>query len=147
MAYLIETIGTVTPFLADRLRAAGIATTDALLASAGAAAERRRLSEATGIPGEELLRWARRCDLFRVHGLSRPMAELLEAVGIGSAADLAGQEPGALRDRLEAANAARAVCAVPPPRSMVAGWIHQAAQLAPRLEVEARPQAPARDQR
>ncbi|WP_018260781.1 DUF4332 domain-containing protein [Methylobacterium sp. WSM2598] len=136
MAYLIETIGCIAPFLADRLRAAGIATSDALLARAGDPADRRRLADSTGIDAAQLLRWAERCDLFRVHGLARPMAELLESAGIRTVGDLAREEPASLGGRLAALNAERGHCPVSPTPRMVADWIARARRLAPRIAGE-----------
>ncbi len=129
MAYPIESVGGLGPVLADRLREAGIATTDEFLARAGEAAGRGALAAATGIDEGALLRWARRCDLFRVHGVGRPMADLLEAAGIATVAGLAAAAPEPLALRLAALNQDGAFCPVTPGERMVRDWIARAAGL------------------
>ncbi|ACL59266.1 DUF4332 domain-containing protein [Methylobacterium nodulans] len=133
MAYLIESVGCIGPFLADRLREAGIATTEALLTRAGDPDGRRQLAQATGIDAALLLRWVGRCDLFRIHGLARPMTELLEAAGICTVADLARQNADSLVDTLTALNTEGGFCAVTPTRRRVAEWIARAGALPPAL--------------
>lgn len=132
MAYPIDSIG-IGPVLADRLRDAGITTTDEFLDRAGDAAARRGLAAAVRIDPAVLLAWAGRCDLFRIHGLGRARAELLEAAGLRTVADLAAWTPDRLAARLAEINGGGAYCAVTPGLRTVADWIAQAGLLAPRV--------------
>jgi nucleotidyltransferase/DNA polymerase involved in DNA repair len=134
MAYPIESLGPVGTVFADRLREAGIASTDDLLARAGDGAARRALAAATGIDEALLRRWAERCDLYRIHGLGRAMADLLGAAGLRTISDVAAREPGALSGELAALNAGGAYCAVTPDARVVEGWILRARALPPRLD-------------
>ncbi|WP_407524771.1 DUF4332 domain-containing protein [Methylobacterium oryzisoli] len=132
MAYPIDSIG-IGPVLADRLRDAGITTTDEFLDRAGDAAARRGLAEALRIDPAILLAWAGRCDLFRIHGLGRARAELLEAAGIRTVAHLATSTPDPLAARLAEVNRGGAYCAVTPGPRIVADWVAQAGQLVTRV--------------
>ncbi|MEH3147543.1 MAG: DUF4332 domain-containing protein [Methylobacterium frigidaeris] len=129
MAYPIESVGGLGPVLADRLRDAGVATTDEFLNRAGDAASRGILAAQTGIDEGLVLHWARRCDLFRVHGIGRPMAALLEAAGIATVADLAAAEPEPLAMRLTGLNQDGAFCTVTPRERIVREWVARAAGL------------------
>ncbi|GJD48829.1 hypothetical protein OPKNFCMD_1555 [Methylobacterium crusticola] len=129
MAYPIETAGCIGPVMADRLRDLGIATTDALLARARDPAARRDLAAATGMDAGLVLRCAHRCDLFRVHGISRVMAEFLEAAGVATVADLAARAPGRLAAALGRINRDGASGLVTPGERVVAGSIARAADL------------------
>ena len=82
----IEGIG---PAYADKLRAAGVPTIDALLEKGATPEGRAALVEETGIDSVRVLRWVNHADLIRVVGVGPQYAELLEAAGVDSVPELA----------------------------------------------------------
>lgn len=122
----IEDLEGVGPEFGARLRAAGVETVDDLLERAGPAAGRLALAEATGIGGDRLLRWVNHADLYRISGVGSEYADLLEACGVDSCAELAHRNPANLATTMAEANAARSLVRRLPTEEVVAGWIEQA---------------------
>lgn len=122
----LEGIGAV---LGAKLREHGVQTTDDLLATAGPAAGRRSLAEATGISQGQLLRWVNHADLYRISGIGSEYADLLEASGVDSCAELANRNPANLAGTMAEANAARHLVRRLPGEPLVTGWIEQARTL------------------
>ena len=85
----IEDVEGIGPTFAAKLIEAGVSTTDALLDRGGTSAGRDRLSEATGISEKLLLEWVNHSDLMRIDGVGSEYADLLEAAGVDSCAELA----------------------------------------------------------
>jgi predicted flap endonuclease-1-like 5' DNA nuclease len=112
-----------------KLRDAGVVTTDDLLASAGPAAGRRALAERTGLGTDQLLRWVNHVDLYRISGIGSEYADLLEASGVDSCAELAQRNPANLATTMAEANAVRALVRRLPDTDTVAAWIEQAKAL------------------
>ena len=69
---------------AQKLKEAGIATTKALLKEGATPAGRKKIEKATGISHKFILRWINRVDLYRIKGVEKQYAELLEASGVDS---------------------------------------------------------------
>jgi len=124
----VEGIG---PTLAEKLTAAGVGTTEALLDRGASAAGRSALSAATGISEEMLLRWVNHADLMRIPGVGSEYADLLEAAGVDSAAELAQRNAANLATTFQELDAARpdTVRRVPS-QDTVADWIAEAGRLA-----------------
>jgi predicted flap endonuclease-1-like 5' DNA nuclease len=123
----IEDVEGIGPSFADRLAGAGVSTTDDLLREAGSSNGRERLAAASGISAGQLLKWANHVDLMRLNGVGAEFAELLEAAGVDSPAELAQRNAANLAqtfDELDAArpNTVRRV----PNEAMIAGWIAEA---------------------
>jgi predicted flap endonuclease-1-like 5' DNA nuclease len=89
------------------LRAAGIATTDDLLMAAASAGGRNRVSAATGISEQQLLKWVNRVDLMRIPGVGSEYSDLLEAAGVDSPAELAQRNAANLAQTFQELDAAR----------------------------------------
>ena len=120
----VEGIG---PSMAAKLEAAGVRTTDDLLDQAGSPSGRERLAAATGISAGQILKWANHVDLMRLNGVGAEFAELLEAAGVDSPAELAQRNAANLAqtfDELDAArpNTVRQV----PNEATIAKWISEA---------------------
>jgi len=128
----IEDLEGVGPVYGARLRAAGVQTTDDLLEKAGPAAGRRALAAAADIGPDLLLRWTNHADLYRISGIGSEYADLLEASGVDSCAELAQRNPANLATTMAEANAARALVRRLPAEGVVAGWIEEA-KLLPRV--------------
>ena len=91
----VEGIG---PAYAEKLAAAGIATTDDLLAAGAKPYDREKIAQATGISGKLILHWVDNVDLMRVPGVGPQYSDLLEAAGVGLAGRARPPEPGQPRD-------------------------------------------------
>ena len=125
----IEGIG---PAYADKLRAAGVASVDALLEKGATAEGRAVLVEETGIDAPRVLRWVNHADLMRVTGVGPQFAELLEAAGVDSVPELAQRNVDNLVTGLAETNEARNLVNRVPGVDEVAEWIEQAKAL-PRI--------------
>ena len=93
MAYKIIDIEGVGEAYAEKLIAAGVTTTDALLKKCAAPAGRKALAEETGISDKLILKWTNHADLIRLHGVGPQFAELLEAAGVDTVKELKHRVP------------------------------------------------------
>jgi predicted flap endonuclease-1-like 5' DNA nuclease len=126
----IEDVEGIAQVSGDKLRAAGVATTEDLLARGGSAAGRKALEDATGISGKLLLEWVNHVDLMRLDGVGSEFADLLEAAGVDSPAELANRSAANLAITFQEVVAARpAIVRRIPSEETVAGWIAQAKTL------------------
>ncbi len=125
----IEGIG---PAYAEKLRAAGVTSVDALLERGTTAEGRAALVEETGIDAPRMLRWVNHADLMRVVGVGPQFAELLEAAGVDSVPELAQRNVDNLVTGLAETNEARNLVNRVPGAGEVAEWIEQAKAL-PRI--------------
>ena len=112
-----------------KLEAAGIKTTEDLLAEGSTAKGRKAIAERTGIGDRLILKWVNHVDLFRVKGVAGQYAELLEAAGVDTVAELAQRRPENLHPKLGETNAARKLARKLPALQQVAGWVAQAQAL------------------
>ena len=115
-----------------KLKRQGVSYTHQLLREAGTASRCRRLAMRSGIDEATLTRLVRRADLARIKGIGAIFADMLEMIGIDQVALLAEQDPGQLRARLHALNAAERLARRSPTPDEVEQWIAQARAL-PRL--------------
>ena len=106
MTYPISEIEGLPAFAANKLKAQGIRTTDALLEAASTVKGRKALSARTGISEQQLLEWANVSDYMRIPGMGRAKvglgdcliyatAQRIGALLITADSDLRG-EPGVL---------------------------------------------------
>ena len=128
----IEEIEGIGPAYADKLRAAGVPTIEALLETGTTPEGRAGLVEQTGIDAVRVLRWVNHADLMRVVGVGPEFAELLEAAGVDSAPELAQRNVENLVTALAETNEARSLVRRVPGATEVTDWIEQAKAL-PRL--------------
>jgi predicted flap endonuclease-1-like 5' DNA nuclease len=127
----IEDVEGIGPAFAAKLIEAGVATTDALLDRGASAAGRDKLSEATGISERLLLEWVNHADLMRINGVGAEYADLLEAAGVDSCAELARRNAANLATTFQELDAARPnTVRQVPSEATIAGWIEQAGGLA-----------------
>jgi predicted flap endonuclease-1-like 5' DNA nuclease len=119
----IEGIGEV---YAEKLKAAGITTTEALLEQGATRDGRARIAETTGISGTLVLRWVNHADLFRINGVEAQYAELLEAAGVDSVPELAQRVPENLASRLAEVNDQKKLVRKIPSQAQVADWVAEA---------------------
>ena len=128
----IDDIEGIGPVIGGKLRAAGVADTDTLLAKANTPAQRKALAEASGLTTAQILKFANMADLYRVSGIGAEYAELLEAAGVDTVPELARRRADNLTVAMAEVNAKRALVRRVPSESEVSRWIAQAKDL-PRL--------------
>ena len=118
-----------------KLRAAGVATTDDLLERGAKPSGREALASATGIGGQLILEWVNHVDLMRLDGVGSEYADLLEAAGVDSPAELAQRNAANLARTFQELDAARPnVVRRVPSEDTVADWIKQAKSLGMTVE-------------
>jgi predicted flap endonuclease-1-like 5' DNA nuclease len=122
----IEGIG---PTYAARFEAADIHSVEALLAAGATRRGRRQLAGKTDIREELILEWVNHADLMRIDGVGPQYADLLEAAGVDSPAELAHRNAANLALTFQEVEAARHLVNRSPSEEMVRGWIEQARAL------------------
>ena len=122
----IEGIGEVW---AERLKAMGIHTTEALLKRGATPQGRQALAEESGASPKAILDWVNRADLFRVKGVGEEYSDLLEVAGVDTVPELAQRNPANLHAALVEANAQKKVVRRLPGQEEVARWVEEAKAL------------------
>jgi predicted flap endonuclease-1-like 5' DNA nuclease len=111
---------------ADKLKALGIATVEALLDKGATPAGRHALAEQSAISSKLILRWVNHADLFRIKGIAGQYAELLEAAGVDTVVELAKRNAQNLFHAMVACNEEKKLVRVTPAQSRVEEWVAQA---------------------
>ena len=104
MNYKIVDIEGIGESYAEKLSAAGIKTTNALLKQCANHAGRKELAAKTGISSKLIVTWTNHADLMRIKGVGPQFAELLEASGVDSVKELKSRIPANLSAKLEEVN-------------------------------------------
>lgn len=125
MANVIDIEG-VGPAMAEKLEGAGIKSIDQLLEAAGSKSGRQALAEKSGIPESNILKWINHADLMRINGVGGQFAELLEAAGVDSCAELAQRNGANLAAKMAECNETKNLTNRVPSESEVAKWIDEA---------------------
>lgn len=133
MAYNIVEIEGVGEVYAEKLKAAGINTVDALLEKCAAPAGRKALAEATEISEKLILKWTNHADLFRINGIGPQFAELLEASGVDTVKELRHRVAANLTAKLEEVNEQKKLVRRVPAEVEVQKMIDQAKELEPKM--------------
>ena len=122
----VEGIGEIH---AQKLQAAGIATTEALLKQGASPQGRQELCDKTGIAASLILEWVNRVDLFRIKGVGEEYSDLLEVAGVDTVPELAQRNPENLYQKLVAANQEKKRVRKLPTQAQVGDWVEQAKKL------------------
>lgn len=125
----LEDIEGIGPVFADKLRAAGVGSVEKLLEKGGSRKGRKELADATGIDDKRILRFVNHADLFRIKGVGGEYAELLEASGVDSVAELAQRKPESLYPKMVETNEKKPLVRVVAGLETVTGWVEQAKNL------------------
>ncbi len=125
----LEYIEGIGPAYAEKLQAAGVRSTDALLKKGATPQGRKALAEATGISPDLILNWVNAADLYRVRGIGSEYAQLLERAGVNTVVELAQRNPENLYARLVEINAEKSLVRQLPSQRQVAAWVEQAKTL------------------
>lgn len=127
--YKIIDVEGIGPVYGEKLLAAGIKDTDALLEKCAKPAGRKALEEETGISGKLILTWTNHCDLMRINGVGPQFSELLEAAGVDTVKELKHRVPANLQKKLEEVNAQKNLTNRVPSEKEVEKMIEQAKEL------------------
>jgi len=134
MNYKIVDIEGVGEAYAQKLIAAGVETTDALLEKCAKAAGRKELAEATGITPKLILTWTNHVDLMRINGVGPQFSELLEAAGVDTVKELQHRVPANLQAKLEEVNEQKHLVRRVPTVAEVEKMVAQAKELPAAVE-------------
>lgn len=133
MSYKIEEIEGIGQAYADKLRAAGITTTEQLLEAGATRSGREKIAQETEISPKLILKWVNHADLFRIKGVAGQFAELLEASGVDTVKEFAHRVPANLQPKLVEVNDARNLCNRVPSVAEVEKMVAQAKELDPKV--------------
>ncbi len=131
MASLL-TIEGIGPVYAEKLKAAGIGSVEALLQAGATPAGRKALADNTGISSALILEWVNHSDLFRIKGVAEEYSDLLEEAGVDTVVELAQRNAANLFQKMGEVNVAKKLVRKMPTENQVADWIAQAKKL-PRI--------------
>ena len=119
----IDSINGMTHTEATKLRRARVRTTATFLQIASTRSGRALLTKETGITSPKLLHWAKRAELMKIKNLGRDYADLLEAVGVESVADLKRRNPESLHEIMQNVNQVKKIVDRMPSLKRVTNWI------------------------
>jgi predicted flap endonuclease-1-like 5' DNA nuclease len=129
----LEVIEGIGPVYAGQLRAAGIATIEALLAAGATPAGRQQVEEKSGIGHALILEWVNLADLMRIKGIGEEYSDLLEEAGVDTVKELRNRVPENLHAALVKTNDAKRLVRRLPTLGMVSDWVQQAKVLPPKV--------------
>lgn len=104
-SYKIEDLLGIGPVYGAKLREAGITNTQKLLDATTTRYKRQKLAEKTGVSYKLILAWAQKVELMKIKGIGPRQSNLLAAIGVASAKELAQRVPENLHERMGRANA------------------------------------------
>ena len=133
MTYPISEIEGLSVFAANKLKAQGIRTTDALLEAASTVKGRKALSAKTGISEQLLLEWANVSDYMRIPGMGRAKVGLVRAAGVTTVRELAYRNPARLAQSMRDANEKKKLLRILPTEKSVGDIIAKAKKLQPKI--------------
>lgn len=119
---------------AQKLKEAGIATTEQLLEAGATKKGRDQLAEKTGISPKLILEWVNLADLFRVKGIGQEYSDLLEEAGVDTVVELGTRKPENLYAKLVEVNTAKKLVRKLPTADAVKDWVEQAKKLPRKVE-------------
>jgi predicted flap endonuclease-1-like 5' DNA nuclease len=130
--YKIEEIEGIGPVYGEKLRQAGVKSTEEILKRACDRKGRQELAEATGLDASLILTWVNMADLFRVKGIGAEYAELLKKSGVDTVKELRNRNPENLLAKMTEINSAgRQLVRALPSLKMVESWVTLAKELDP----------------
>ncbi len=130
----IQDIEGIGPAYGEKLAAAGVDDTDALLEKGCSKTGRKALAEATSLSEKQILGWVNMADLCRVKGIGPEYAELLECSGVDTVAELATRNADNLAAKCAEVNEEKKLTRRVPTPSMVTDWVSQAKELPRKIE-------------
>ena len=131
MSYKIDEIEGIGPAYAAKLEAAGLTTTEKLLAACATPKGRASTAEATGLSPKHILTWTNMADLMRLNGVGGQFAELLNGAGVDTIKELRRRNAANLAAKMTEVNAERELTKGTVSEAKVQGWIDQAKEMEP----------------
>lgn len=125
----IKDVEGIGPKYAEKLKKAGIRSTDKLLEKGATPAMRKDLEEKTGIGHDLILEWVNHVDLYRIKGIGSEYSDLLEEAGVDSVPELAQRKPENLTAAMAETNKKKKIVRKLPTEKMVKNWVDQAKKL------------------
>lgn len=126
----VATVDGVGPTYADRLTAAGVASTRALVERCRSEQAIARLGSQADIPAALIAEWVESADLTRIDGVGPEHIGLLNAAGVGTIQQMAQIDTAGLHDKVNEVNSERRLVARVPGELTLAKWKSDAASLA-----------------
>ena len=112
-----------------KLVKAGIKTVEDLLEKGASKKGRGELAKLTGLSEKLILTWVNHADLFRVKGIGKQYAELLEAAGVDTVVELSKRNPENLLNAMVKTNDKKHLVRALPYLKQVKKWVEQAKKL------------------
>jgi len=128
MAKLVDIEG-VGEVYAQKLKGAGVGSTDALLKQGASPKGRKEIAEKSGISEKLVLEWVNHVDLFRIKGVGSEYADLLEEAGVDTVKELAQRKAENLFQKLGEVNQAKKLVRRLPTLAEVERWVDQAKKM------------------
>jgi predicted flap endonuclease-1-like 5' DNA nuclease len=125
----LENVEGIGAAYAGKLKAAGVATTQALLEKGATPGGRKKIAEAADVSPKLVLAWVNHVDLFRIKGIGEEYADLLEKAGVDTVPELAQRNTENLYQALQKVNQEKKLVRRPPSQAEVSQWIAQAKTL------------------
>ncbi len=116
-----------------KLNAAGVTSVADLLDKGVTPKGREDLAATSGVPAANILKFVNYADLFRIKGIAGQTAELLEAAGVNTVAELAQRNPANLAAKLKEVNDSKKLTGKVPSEKQVGEWIEAAKVLPKRV--------------
>lgn len=112
-----------------KLNTAGVTSVDELLEQGATPKGREELAAKSGLSAAKILKFVNYADLFRIKGIAGQNAELLEAAGVNTVAELAQRNPANLTAKVKEVNEAKKLTGKSPTEKQIADWIAAAKAL------------------
>jgi predicted flap endonuclease-1-like 5' DNA nuclease len=125
----LEKVEGIGQIYAQKLRGAGITTTQALLEKGASPRGRQEIAEKTAISERLILEWVNHVDLFRIKGVGEEYSDLLEEAGVDTVPELAQRNAEHLYQKLVSVNQEKKLVRRLPTQAQVSDWIEQAKRL------------------
>lgn len=133
MNYRITDIEGVGAAMTKKLEKASIKSVQGLLKKGATKKGRKEIADATGIDESVVLKWVNMADLYRVKGIGKQYAELLEKAGVDTVKELKMRKADNLLAKMAEVNKAgsKRLVRLLPGMKRVAAWIEEAKKLPP----------------
>ena len=133
MNYTITHIEGIGAAMTKKLDKAGIKSVQGLLKKGATKKGRKEIAEAAGIDEAVILKWVNMADLYRVKGIGKQYAEILEKAGVDTVKELKMRRADNLLAKMAEVNKAgsKRLVRLLPGLKRVEAWIEEAKKLPP----------------
>ena len=112
-----------------KLNTAGVNSVDELLEQGATPKGREELAAKSGVPAAKIMTFVNYADLFRIKGVAGQTAELLEAAGVNTVAELGQRNAANLAAKMKEVNEAKKLTGKVATEKQVGQWIEAAKAL------------------